>query len=510
MAGSILIVDDEKNILATLSRALEIEGYAILRCKVAPNGTLESCTASSERPPELGFAAAAVALAPRFRMRPRTVDGLAVTGEINIPIRFQLPTPEPYADPAAAGSPKALSLARRLVTLEKLTHKVLDGYEEAAAKIEFTTDDDVPDATRTAAAKAVREAAGAHAADLAEAFAHIYAGLLTEAELADLVAFGESVAGHTMVGDNPDLSAILTMIGRDQDKAVQARARIEFCKLRPCTRDGDLGLAKDVASGLVAIGQPTWAASPTDDDLYGATPRLAWSLGIGARARLRCVVAAQGVLHNCKVAAEAPAGLGAGAAALSLAPLYRLDTAALAGGALGKTVALSIDFPAPEAPEAYAPPPAKSPRALALARALMNDDDTHAADMAQAATDLRAATTKIFAAADPATREAGMAAMLKAGEAVKREQQEQVASAYAALMTEEQLAAGIAFRQGPTFRSRQAKAPAMAKAAAAAQEHFAEVIATDAGAIYCKTRPCEAARKAQPSPASSAPSTRTP
>ncbi|MFN7135262.1 MAG: response regulator, partial [Myxococcales bacterium] len=35
MAATVLVVDDEKNILLTLKRAVELEGY---RCEVAANG----------------------------------------------------------------------------------------------------------------------------------------------------------------------------------------------------------------------------------------------------------------------------------------------------------------------------------------------------------------------------------------------------------------------------------------------------------------------------------------
>src|SRR6185437_14564624 len=73
-----------------------IEGRAILHCKVAASGLLTDCAAGGEDPPGQGFAEAALALAPMFKMRPMTKDGAPVDGgKINIPIRFGLPKPPP-------------------------------------------------------------------------------------------------------------------------------------------------------------------------------------------------------------------------------------------------------------------------------------------------------------------------------------------------------------------------------------------------------------------------------
>lgn len=63
------------------------EVHVLMVCRITVAGGLDACTIKSETPPGLGYGAAALALAPIFKMPAVDLDGRPVAGRIvQIPI----------------------------------------------------------------------------------------------------------------------------------------------------------------------------------------------------------------------------------------------------------------------------------------------------------------------------------------------------------------------------------------------------------------------------------------
>jgi TonB family protein len=86
-----------------------IEGRASISCSVTGEGALFNCAVLTEAPPDMGFGAATLGLASRFRMRAQTADGRSVAGaRVIIPVTWKLaegPPPEPAAPPPTDPAP---------------------------------------------------------------------------------------------------------------------------------------------------------------------------------------------------------------------------------------------------------------------------------------------------------------------------------------------------------------------------------------------------------------------
>ena len=104
------------------------------------------------------------------------------------------------------------------------------------------------------------------------------------------------------------------------------------------------------AGASAAAPEPTltqveWVATPTGQDIADVYPADAARAGKGGAVLLDCRVAAAGALEKCQVEIEDPVGLEFGAAALELAPLFRMATLAPDGTAVaGRRIRIPIMF----------------------------------------------------------------------------------------------------------------------------------------------------------------------
>jgi len=71
--------------------ALELNGMAVMRCRVDQAGLLSTCTTVHEAPRDVGFGTAALRMSPLFQMKPLSRDGRPVAGGVvKIPVNFRL------------------------------------------------------------------------------------------------------------------------------------------------------------------------------------------------------------------------------------------------------------------------------------------------------------------------------------------------------------------------------------------------------------------------------------
>jgi len=137
------------------------------------------------------------------------------------------------------------------------------------------------------------------------------------------------------------------------------------------------------AANAQEVVNPSWAELPAPDDMAEAYPGFAATAGIHGQARLGCLGLPDGRLATCDVLWEAPEGLGFGAAALEVAPRFRLSPRTVDGEASKSRIVFSVQFFRPEfdaAPPYEGPEPEAGELALAMPLAGMMMEDTWGAE----------------------------------------------------------------------------------------------------------------------------------
>lgn len=289
-----------------------ISGMALIECISTVQGALIDCLALEEAPANMGFGGAAIALTPQFMMKPAEWRGAPAPSIVRIPINFKM------FGRGAVGESKRVA-PPNLAWMEAPTYAdVVAAYPK----------------------KARAERVGGRAT--------LACGMTREGRLSNC----------EVISSNP----------RNYGFDGAARALAKSFRLQ-VTTPGDVAAARDLMFHLPVtfdpgmldqkepvVGKPNWAALPEADAIVAAFEGLKAPGTV--RVQLRCVVQPAGYVGQCTVGSEQPAGIGAGTAALSLAPSFRLTTWTAEGlPTVGSTVTIPLRYE-PGDPAKPSPPPA--------------------------------------------------------------------------------------------------------------------------------------------------------
>lgn len=474
-----------------LASRLNIDGRAIVSCRVDSYGALEACAEESAEPSGLGFGEAAMALTKQFRMTPRTVDGRPVEGaSVRIPIRFTMPEVEVSPPVRTPVPPAALEAARRVIAATG-GDRVGQGVEASVRGADLSSPG-VDAATVEAGREALMPAATAIGDHLAQAMPQIYAETFTLPELQVIAAFLESPTAKLMADGRLQSGRRMNEALRSSALQVLSQARADFCRARNCDSRPTPADLRLMSAAEVIIEAPEWSENPSFEQIMAAYPGAPRTLLIAGWARLTCKVDGMGLLTACETVLERPKDLGFGPAALSLAPRYRLAPRLMAQGADGESVALTVAFPAPPLPspsDDRLPATLPGSKALDLARELI-EEDTEQTDA------MRSAFSALVAmpgagASPPEVQDEAMAAYLRAFDTWLPTITDIGAQAYADVFNEAQMRELLAFRRSPAGRAWTAKRGALAQAVSREFVFIGAERVKDARKAFCAKRKCE-------------------
>ena len=481
-----------------VANQIGMPGEVILKCLATSEGRVDLCSVAKETPTGFGFGAAALRNAPNVRVEPAKA-GAPAARPVLVPQRFRHPEPG-HLPPVT--SQAALKVARGLPSLLKPIEQSLPGYDVTIDRVIADESGGLPAANRIAAAEAIRGALAAKLGEIREAGAVIIASVYTETELRSIAAFHNSPVGQRYAAAGTDQYGLRLRLRDRMGERIERSSGRFYC----ATHDCGLDLKAPAPTVL------PWINSPGVQAIAQAQPKLTLTLGLPSRASLDCALAADSHPTDCKVVAEAPAGLGVGAAAAVFARTFTAGPGSARDFA-GKRVAILVDFPAtPEPPPMVAAPPPRSARALELAKEIQAKSTTAELQARTVREAMSFIPASWFAGVSDADRQAYLAASQYGLVEIHGQIDDRLTQYLANLMSEEDLAAASAFADTPGGVALREKSRAMESAYNWLSPQLFLVVAAEARTRYCKAMPCDLPAWAlpQPSGASSAPSTRTP
>lgn len=215
-----------------LPTGLGLDGWAGLVCAADPDGILRKCRVEAESPSGLGFAAAALSLAQRYRLSPSAHGGGERQVWLAVPFRSPW-APTPSGDyPGLSGA--RLELAREAVLLDN------GGFAAVEADVDWAATRREAEAEGVAtitidAARAAKLEARAKVHDLrVEAMAGLLGQHLDEAQLTVLVAYRRTEAYQQEASRLMAHKDEMALTDAASKRRLTARARAIFCRAHAC------------------------------------------------------------------------------------------------------------------------------------------------------------------------------------------------------------------------------------------------------------------------------------
>lgn len=205
----------------TFANMAGLSGRAEMLCTASAAGTLSRCRVTRAAPTGVGFESAAMGLMPRFKLRPRTVDGEAEGTQVRFTVVFAL---------AKEPTPPAWTGRRPSATALEITRMMARGNAPLDRKAAREEDMKVDPDRREAVVAMVDKAFKAHEAETVDAMALAMARALTPAQV-DMLAHGRMPSrlptADEVVAAGPEMAGVT---GRISD-AIKA----DYCAAYECS-----------------------------------------------------------------------------------------------------------------------------------------------------------------------------------------------------------------------------------------------------------------------------------